>query len=112
MRLDVRQHGVRRLPVGEPAHEVTLVLRMIGQIEKETAQADGRLNACSGEVDTGSPIGTCISQYFLEHVPIPKEQDMLWRWKQGGTDGRRSGKIGHAQDLHAPAAFRDLVVRS
>jgi hypothetical protein len=74
MRLDVRQHGVRRLPVGEPAHEVTLVLRMIGQIEKETAQAD---RTCSGEVDTGSPIGTCTSQYFLEHVPIPKEQDML-----------------------------------
>jgi hypothetical protein len=77
MRLDVCQHGVRRLPVGEPAHEVTLVLRMIGQIEKETAQADRRLSACSGEVDTGSPIGTCTSQYFLEHVPIPKEQDML-----------------------------------
>ena len=77
MRLDVRQHGVRRLPVGEPAHEVTLVLRMVGQIEKETAQADRRLSACSGEVDTGSPIGTCTSQYFLEHVPIPKEQDML-----------------------------------
>jgi hypothetical protein len=53
---------------------VTLVLRMIGQIEKETAQAD---RTCSGEVDTGSPIGTCTSQYFLEHVPIPKEQDML-----------------------------------
>jgi hypothetical protein len=61
------------LPIGE----ATLVLRMIGQTEKETAQADRRLSACSGEVDTGSPIGTCTSQYFLEHVPIPKEQDML-----------------------------------
>jgi hypothetical protein len=61
------------LPIGE----ATLVLRMIGQTEKETGQADRRLSARSGEVDTSSPIGTCTSQYFLEHVPIPKEQDML-----------------------------------
>jgi hypothetical protein len=65
------------LPASLPIGEATLVLRMIGQTEKETAQADRRLSACSGEVDTGSPIGTCTSQYFLEHVPIPKEQDML-----------------------------------
>jgi hypothetical protein len=34
-------------------------------------------SACSGEVGTGSPIRTCARQYFLEHVPIPKERDML-----------------------------------
>jgi len=61
------------LPIGE----ATLVLCMIGQTEKETAQADRKLSTCSGEVDTGSPIGPRTSQYFLAHVPIPKEQDML-----------------------------------
>jgi hypothetical protein len=34
-------------------------------------------SACSGEVGTGSPIRTCANQEFLEHVPIPKEWNML-----------------------------------
>src|ERR1700747_3118660 len=41
-------------------------------------------STCSGEVDTGSPIRTCANQYPLEHVPIPRERNMLWH-RAGGV---------------------------